>query len=515
MAKIKRALLSVSDKKGIVEFAKGLRSMGIEIISTGGTANLLRNNDIRAIEISTFADQPEMMEGRVKTLTPKIHGGILAIRDKKLHIREMKKHGIKPIDMVVVNLYPFLETILKKNVSMNEVIEQIDIGGPAMIRSAAKNFKHVAVVVQPQDYPAILKELQKNKGALPEETKRFLAYKAFKYTARYDATIGNYLHDRFYPKHFPDILNLTYDKVQQLRYGENPHQQATFYKNPTFRGVSVANAKQLQGKQLSFNNILDANDAFELVKDFKRPTAAVIKHTNPSGVATRDSIDKAFRAAYDADPMSAFGGIVALNRPCARNVAQMLLPIFIEVVIAPRFEKGALRILRKKGKLRLLETGTLEKYHYEFDYRRVVGGMLVQTRTFPEMVQKHFHVVTKRKPTPEEIKDMLFAWKVNKHVKSNSVVFVKDMTTVGIGAGQMSRVDSSMIAAKKAGRRAVGSVLSSDAFFPFRDGVDEAAKAGVKAIIQPGGSIRDKEVIEAADEHGMAMVFTGIRLFKH
>ena len=515
MAPIKRALISVSDKEGIVEFAKGLRQLGIELISTGGTAGLLRKNSIKVIEISRFSKQPEIFEGRVKTLTQKIHGGILAVRDKKEHQEEMKRYGIEAIDMVVVNLYPFLETILKKDVQMKDVIEQIDIGGPAMIRSAAKNYRHVTAVVHPADYGRILEKLQKNKGSVSEETRLFLAYKAFKYTARYDATISNYLHDRFYPNHLPEILNLTYDKVQKLRYGENPHQTAAFYKSPTFRETSVSNAKQLQGKELSFNNILDANDALELIKDFKEPAAAVIKHTNPCGVAVRKTIEDAFKAAYDADPMSAFGGIVALNRPCSAKIANMLKPLFLEVVICPKFEMDALCILKQKNKLRLLETGKFGRFQREFDYKRVVGGMLVQTRTFPEMLKKNFKVVTKRKPSAKEIEDMIFAWKVNKHVKSNSLVFAKNLTTVGIGAGQMSRVDAAMIAAKKAGKRAVGSVMSSDAFFPFRDAVDEAAKAGVKAIIQPGGSIRDKEIIDAANEHGMAMVVTGIRLFKH
>ena len=518
MIKIKRAVISVFDKRGIVKFAKELQKLNIEILSTGGTASLLKKNKIKVINVSKYTKHPEILGGRVKTLHPKIHAGILALRDNKGHIKEVSRYDVELIDMVVVNLYPFLKTISKKNVKMKDVIENIDIGGPTMLRSAAKNYQHVVPVVDPQDYDGVIDELKKNKG-ISEEASRELAIKCFKHTARYDSTISNYLSDRFYPIEFPDILNISFNKIQDLRYGENPHQRGAFYREQLIKEACVSNAKQLHGKELSFNNILDANDALELVKDFDKPTAAVIKHTSPSGVATRKKIEDAYKTAYQADPMSAFGGVVALNRRCNLATAKIMKSLFIEVVVCPRFEKDALKLLKQKKNIRLLETGALkEPYYgksYEKDFRKVVGGLLIQTKTFPKILEKNFKIVTKRKPTKNEIKDMIFAWKVNKHVKSNSIVFAKNEATVGIGAGQMSRVDSSMIAARKAGKKAKGAVMSSDAFFPFRDGVDEAAKAGVKAIIQPGGSIRDKEIIDAANEHGMAMVFTGIRLFKH
>ena len=518
MIKIKRALLSVFEKEGIVKFAKELQKLKIEILSTSGTAALLKKNKIKVVDISEYTKHPEILGGRVKTLHPKIHAGILAVRDNKGHIKEINKYDIGLIDMVVVNLYPFLQVISKKNVKMEEVIENIDIGGPAMLRSAAKNYEHVVSVVDPQDYNRVIDELKKGKG-ISENTSRALAIKCFMHTARYDSTISNYLCDKFSPLEFPEIMNISFNKIQDLRYGENPHQNAAFYREQIVREACIANAKQLHGKELSFNNILDANDALELVKDFSEPTAAVIKHTNPSGVATRAKIEDAYKLAHEADPLSAFGSVVALNRPCNLAIAKIMKPLFIEVVICPKFENDALKLLKEKKNIRLLETGQLGVSYYgkcyEKDFKRVVGGLLVQTKTFPEILEKNFKIVTKRKPTKDEIKDMIFAWNVTKHVKSNSIVFAKDLVTVGIGAGQMSRVDSSMIAARKAGEKAKNSVMCSDAFFPFRDGVDEAAKAGVKAIIQPGGSIRDQEVIDAANEHGMTMVFTGIRLFKH
>ncbi len=518
MIKIKRALISVFNKEGIVKFAKELQKSNIEILSTGGTAALLKKNKIKVIDVSEYTKHPEILDGRVKTLHPKIHAGILAVRDNKGHVKEIGKYDINLIDMVVVNLYPFLKTIAKEHVTMQELIKNIDIGGPTMLRSASKNYQHVVSVVDPNDYGMIINELKKNK-TISEKTSRLLAIKCFKHTARYDSTISNYLCDRFNVGEFPEIINLSYNKIQDLRYGENPHQSAAFYREQIVKEACISNAKQLHGKELSFNNILDANDALELIKDFDEPTAAVIKHTNPSGVASRAKIEDAYRLAHQADPMSAFGSVVALNRPCNLAIAKIMKPLFIEVVICPKFENDALKLLKEKKNIRLLETGPLKVGHYgkryEKDFKKVVGGLLVQTKTFPKILEKNFKIVTKRKPTKAEINDMIFAWKVNKHVKSNSVLFVKDSVTVGIGAGQMSRVDSSMIAARKAGEKAKDSVMSSDAFFPFRDGIDEAAKAGVKAIIQPGGSIRDQEVIDAANEHGMAMVFTGIRLFKH
>ena len=515
MATITRALISVSNKEGIIEFAKELAKLDIEIVSTGGTATSLAQNGIKVVKISDLTGHPEILEGRVKTLHPKVHGGILFRRDIKEHVSEIKEHKIKPIDMVVCNLYPFKETISKKGVDFDTALENIDIGGPSMIRSAAKNCKHVAVVVDPAQYPKIAEELKKNKNKIGDEMLTNLALEAFKHTAQYDSIICDYFREKFSDMVFPDILNLTFEKLQELRYGENPHQKGAFYRETFLHETSVTNAKQLHGKELSYNNILDLDAAFELIKDFSEPTAAVIKHNNPCGVASRKTIEEAYTAAHEADPLSAFGCVVALNRPCNLKVAKYMKPLFIEAVIAPGFDKDALALLEQKKNVRLLETGAIIKSEKGYNLRKVAGGLLVQTRNWPEPEPKEWKVVTKRKPTAKEIKDMVFCWKVNKHVKSNAVIFAKDLTTVGIGAGQMSRVDSSMIAAKKAKEKAKGAVVSSDAFFPFRDGVDETAKSGITAIVQPGGSIRDKEVIDAANEHGIAMVFTGVRLFKH
>jgi phosphoribosylaminoimidazolecarboxamide formyltransferase / IMP cyclohydrolase len=506
-----KALLSVYDKTGIVEFAKALQELNVEILSTGGTAKLLKENKIKVTGVSDYTGFPEIMNGRVKTLHPKIHGGILAVRDNKEHIEKAKEHNIDLIDIVVVNLYPFEETV-SKDCTFEEALEQIDIGGPTMLRSAAKNFEDVVVVSNPEKYNEVIEALKKKD--VPRELRLSLAKEVFNHTAHYDTVISTYIEGKG-KKRFPKHLEIAFEKVQDMRYGENPHQFASFYREAIMNEPCVSNAKQLHGKQLSYNNIIDINDALELVKDFDEPTAAIIKHTNPCGVASAETIEKAYKLAHAADPMSAFGCIVALNRDCTMGVAEIVSKLFIEVVICPKFDKDALELLMKKKNVRLLETGELHQTKKGYDMRKVVGGILVQTRNTAKLDPKELKVVTKKNPTDKELNDMLFAWKVNKHVKSNSIVFAKDQVAVGVGAGQMSRVDSSIIAARKAGDNAKGAVMSSDAFFPFRDGVDEAVKAGVTAIIQPGGSIRDQEVIDAANEHGIAMVFSGVRLFKH
>ena len=509
---MKTALISVSNKEGIVEFARELTKLGIKILSTGGTAKLLKENKIPVTQISDYTKSREMMDGRVKTLHPKIFAGILAVRKNKSHMAELKKSNIEPIDIVVVNLYPFEETVAKK-ASFEEIIENIDIGGPALVRAAAKNFEDVLIIVDPADYQNILTALKNKK--IDNELRQNLALKAFAHTARYDTIINQYFDDKFGKGKFPEILNLSFKKKQELRYGENPHQQAAFYKDPFIDKCCITSIKQLHGKELSYNNILDMENAFQLIKEFNEPVAAIIKHNNPSGVAARKSIDEAFSVALDADPLSAFGSVVALNRACDKKTAEKMKECFIEVVICPKFNDDALQILKEKKNIRIMEAASVTKPCPGYFMTKVSGGLLVQTRDYTKISEKNLKTVSKRKPTKDEIKDMLFAFKVSKHVKSNSIVFAKSSTTVGIGAGQMSRVDAAKIAAAKAGKRAKGAVMSSDAFFPFRDGIDKAAKAGITAIIQPGGSIRDKEVIDAADEHGMAMVFTGIRLFWH
>ena len=514
MSKIKRALISVSDKEGIVEFAKAISKLKIEILSTGGTASLLKKKGIPVTLISEYTGQEEILDGRVKTLHPKIAGGILAIRKNKKHMAEIKRQDIKLIDMVVVNLYPFEKTISDGKVKLESAIENIDIGGPSLIRAAAKNSEDVAVLVDKNDYKLIIEELKKQ-GKVNNETKQRLMIKAFEHTAKYDSIINNFFQNKFYPEELPSILNLNFEKIFDLRYGENPYQKGAFYKEPFIKEACVSDVTKLHGKELSYNNILDVNDAFELVKDFEEPAAAVIKHTNPCGVATAKTIEEAYRKAHETDPISAFGSVVALNRNCNLEIAKIMNDLFIEVVVCPKFEKNALNLLKEKKNIRLLETGSIEKTEQGYDMKKMVGGMLVQTRNFPELAKKDLKIVSNRIPSEEEIDSMLFAFKVNKHVKSNSIVFAKDNVTVGIGAGQMSRVDAVKIAAIKSKGASKGAVMSSDAFFPFRDGIDEAAKAGVIAVIQPGGSIRDKEVIDAVNEQGMAMVFTNIRLFKH
>ncbi len=509
---IKTALISVSDKEGIVDFAKELSGLGIKIISTGNTSKLLKKNSIENTHVSKITKFPEMMGGRVKTIHPNIFGAILADRSNKEHVDSLKKLGIRPIDMVVVNFYPFEETI-KRIKDINEILENIDIGGPSLVRAAAKNHKDVLVVIDPNDYKEVIGALRNKK--IDEKFRSKYAAKAFLETGRYDAIISRYfsayyLHDEFTP-----VKNYTFRKIMDLRYGENPDQKAAFYRAFWVKEACVSIAKKLQGKELSYNNILDASDAFELVKEFDEPTAAIIKHTNPSGVATADSTEEAYKKAFESDMKSAFGSIVALNRNCNRKTAEQMKKLFVEVVIAPKFEKDALDVFKTKKNLRLLETGHLIKDYEALDFRAVSGGLLIQTRQRIDLKEKDMKVVTKRRPTREELDALKFAFKVNKHVKSNSIVLARGNCTVGIGAGQMSRVDAVKLAIMKSEGKCKGSVMSSDAFFPFRDGVDEAAKAGVAAIIQPGGSVRDEEVIQAADEHNMAMVFTGKRLFWH
>lgn len=508
---IKTALISVSDKKGIVDFAKQLSRLGIKIISTGKTAKLLKQNKINATPVSEITKFPEMLGGRLKSLHPTIFAGILADRKSKRHINELKKSGIETIDLVVVNFYPF-EDALKENAKLSLAIENIDIGGPALARAAAKNYKDVLVVVDTNDYAYVIEKIKSRK--ISDKDRVNLAAKAFSYTARYDAVINGYFNN-LTKNQFPEILNLTFKKIQNLRYGENPHQRASFYRDFLVGESCVSTARQLHGKELSFNNILDIDAAFELVKEFEEPSAAVIKHTNPSGVASAPTIDEAYRKAHETDPKSAFGCIVALNRNCNIETAKLMKPLFIEVVICPKFEKKALEILKEKKNLRLLEAGAVKSGKIGCDLKKVTGGLLAQTDYYPKIAEKSLKAVTKRELTKEEMSALIFAWKVNKHVKSNSIVLAKDNVTVGIGAGQMSRVDAVKLAIMKSEGKSHGSVMSSDAFFPFRDGIDEAAKAGVTAIIQPGGSIRDKEVIDAANEHGIAMAFTGIRLFRH
>ncbi len=511
-------MISVSDKDGIVEFAKGLAGLDVDILSTGGTAKLLKEKGVPVTLVSEYTKFPEMLNGRVKTLHPLVHGGILAMRDSEKHMSQLAEHGITPIDMVVVNLYPFEQTIKKKDVSIEEAVENIDIGGPTMIRSAAKNHNGVAVVVNPGRYSEILDELRNNSGGISNDFSSKLALEAFEHTAKYDSIISDYLQKKFTPAQpFPEVMSLGYEKALDLRYGENPHQKAAFYRNTRFQGVCVGNATKLHGKELSFNNIIDLDSALDIVMDFERPTSSVIKHTNPCGVASSDSISEAYRIAEAADSLSAFGSVVGLNRDCDLATAEEIKKHFVEAVIAPDFHPDAMELLSKKKSIRLLKTGTVivRESPVEHKMMKVKGGLLVQTGAFPDLKLEELKVVTEKKPTEAELKTMVFACKVLKHVKSNSILLAQGEQTVGIGAGQMSRVDASMIAARKAGDAAKGSVMSSDAFFPFRDGIDAAAKFGVAAIIQPGGSVRDDEVIAAANEHGVSMVFSGVRLFKH
>jgi phosphoribosylaminoimidazolecarboxamide formyltransferase / IMP cyclohydrolase len=503
MRLIKRALISVSDKTGIIDFARELKRFNVEIISTGGTAKSLREAGIDVVDISDVTGFPEMMDGRVKTLHPRVHGGLLAMRDNPEHVAAMERNGIQPIDMVVVNLYPFAETILREGVTKEEAIEQIDIGGPAMIRSAAKNARDVAVVVSPKQYAELIVELKQNDGSLSLKTREGLAQAAFRQTARYDSMVSNYLGGKDL---FP-VLGKSVD----LRYGENPHQSATLFQ--TEEG-GIANAELLSGKEMSFNNYVDADAAWQLVCDFETTTCAIIKHTNPAGVGQGETVTVAYQKALATDPVSAFGGIVAVNRPVDAAAAQEIAKIFTEVVIAPGYDADALPILQAKKNLRVLRMDSVEPAKGR-EYRQITGGMLVQTRDRHQLKPEDLKVVTERQPTEEEVRALLFAWTVCKHTKSNAIVYARDGQTVGVGAGQMSRVDSVRLGAMRAQLPVAGSVLASDAFFPFRDGLDEAARQGITAVIEPGGSVRDDEVIAAANEHGLAMVFTGVRHFKH
>jgi phosphoribosylaminoimidazolecarboxamide formyltransferase/IMP cyclohydrolase len=510
---IKRALISVTDKTGIVEFAGALAAKDIEILSTGGTAKVLKEAGIRTTEVSDYTGFPEMMDGRVKTLNPKIHGGLLAVRGKPEHMEALKKHGIGTIDLVVVNLYRFEETVEKEDVSEAEAIENIDIGGPSMIRSAAKNFAAVTVVTDPSDYGKVLTQIEENGDTTPE-MRKFLAWKAFNKTYRYDEAIEHYFRKILGEA---ELMDLHYEKVMSLRYGENPHQKAAFFRNPENHDSNITNARVLHGKQLSFNNIVDGDSALELVKEFKRPTVTIIKHNNPCGVASADTIEEAMENAYLVDSMSAFGGVMAMNRPMTKAMVDSISKKkwFLEIIITPKFEDDVLKELTKKPNLRLLETGPLKLDVNRRDIKKVAGGILIQAEDTYEVTEKDLKVVTKKAPTPEQIQAMLFATKVCKRVKSNSIVLAKGETVMGIGAGQMSRVDAVHLACYKAGARAKDSVMASDAFFPFADGIEMAAENGIAAVIQPGGSIRDDEVIKRADELGLAMVVTGIRMFRH
>ena len=516
MAKIKRAIVSVSDKTGIVDFVRALSSMGVEIVSTGGTYKVLKEAGVPVEEVSEVTGFPEMLDGRVKTLHPNIHAGILARRDVPEHMAAIEERGIKPVDMVVINLYPFKETVLREGATFEEVVENIDIGGPSMIRAAAKNYRDVAVVTKPAQYAEVLAQLEEN-GELPLELHERLMAEAFLATANYDAMIAGQMSRRFL-EGFPESFPIASEKVEDLRYGENPNQKAAFYRDPFTPGTTVAKAEQLHGKQLSYNNILDLDKALDICMDFERPTAVVMKHTNPCGLASADTIDEAFLTAYNVDSMSAFGCVICLNRNCTVATAKEISQHFVEAVICPDYEEGAEEVMEVKKNIRLLRTGMPigpSERHREYKVKKVQGGMLVQTDEDVEIDPANLKVVTNRAPTAEEIHSLLFAWKLAKHVTSNAVVYVRGERAVGIGAGQMSRVDSAKIATMKANEPTEGCVMASDAFFPFRDGVDEAASAGVTAIIQPGGSIRDQEVIDAANEHGMAMVFTGCRVFRH
>lgn len=505
---IKRALISVSNKDGIVDFARKLYDKGVEILSTGGTSKLLRENDIDVVDVGDYTGHPEMMDGRVKTLHPKIHGALLALRENPDHMKSAKEHDIGMIDLVVVNLYPFAETIKKEGVKLEDAIEQIDIGGPSMLRSAAKNFRYVSVVTDPEDYNKVIEEFNKD-GNTTEDTRRYLAEKVFQKTAHYDSMIANYLTSG-------NIEHIIVEKVMDLRYGENPHQKAAFYRDKHGHNeASLDKAEQLQGKELSYNNIMDADGALSLVREFTDPTVAFIKHANPCGIATAESISDAFVNAYEGDPKSAFGGIIAFNRNCTKDIAESITSKFFEVVIAPNFEEGALEIFKTKPNLRVLKVGEIKAEPKGRTYRKVSNGLLIQDLDTKQVKESELKVVTKRQPTEQEMKDMLFGWHTVKHVKSNAIVLAKNGMTVGIGAGQMSRVDAVEISIEKAMKREDGSVMASDAFFPFPDSIEKAAEHKITAIIQPGGSINDDKVIAAADEAGIAMVFTGGRAFLH
>ncbi|MFK5948387.1 MAG: bifunctional phosphoribosylaminoimidazolecarboxamide formyltransferase/IMP cyclohydrolase [Methylococcales bacterium] len=516
--KITRALVSVSDKTGILDFCRELDKLGIELLSTGGTAKLLAENNIAVTEVSDYTGFPEMMDGRVKTLHPKIHGGILGRRGIDDEI--MSKNGIKPIDMVIVNLYPFEQTVANPDCDLTTAIENIDIGGPTMIRAAAKNHADVSVIVDHNDYPAILEELNANNANICAKTRFNLALKSFEHTAKYDTAISVYL-GAINKVQFPATLNLQFQHTQAMRYGENPHQNAAFYTEKNPATGTIAAATQVQGKELSYNNIADADAALECVKSFtEHPTCVIVKHANPCGVAQAEDISKAYDLAFQTDPTSAFGGIIAFNQELdEKTAAEIINRQFVEVIIAPVISDGAKTILTEKKNVRVLECGIWDQNNKaELDFKRVASGLLVQDKDFGKITQDDLKVVSKRQPTEQQMADMLFSWKVAKFVKSNAIVYCKNGQTIGVGAGQMSRVYSAKVAGIKAADEnliVAGSAMASDAFFPFRDGIDAAAEAGITAIIQPGGSMRDNEVIEAANEHNIAMVFTGMRHFRH
>jgi phosphoribosylaminoimidazolecarboxamide formyltransferase/IMP cyclohydrolase len=517
-ARIQRAILSVTDKTGLVEFARKLSALGVELVSTGGTAKLLRDSGIAVKDISELTGFPEMLDGRVKTLHPKVHGGILHRRENPSHRTAVAEHGILPIDMVVVNLYAFEKTAAKPHVHFDELIENIDIGGPSMIRSAAKNFQDVAVVTSPSDYDQIAEELARSGGALSSTTRWRLAQKAFATTAAYDSAIASTLervsaNGRFEfheESGFPQTLRLSFNKIIDLRYGENPHQKAAMYSDGSGKGV--ANGRQIQGKELSYNNIVDLEAAWDLAHEFEEPVCAIIKHTNPAGTATGKTLVEAYKRALECDPVSAFGGVIGVNRPVDAAAAEEMAKLFLEVIAAPSFDEAAKVKFASKKNLRLVEVDDVRQ---KWVLKDVSGGILLQNADVRPLAESDLKVVSKRQPTPEEKRALLFAWKVCKHVKSNAIVYAREGQTVGVGAGQMSRVDSCKIGAMKAVLPLKGTVAASDAFFPFPDGVEEIAKAGATAIIQPGGSVRDQEVIETADRLGLAMVLTGVRHFRH
>ena len=526
---IRTALLSVSDKSGIVPFAKSLHDCGVKLISTGGTAKLLAENGLPVVEVSEITGFPEMLDGRVKTLHPMVHGGLLARRDFPEHMAAIKEHGIGAIDMLVINLYPFQKTVAQEQCSFEDAIENIDIGGPAMLRAAAKNHKDVTVLISPTDYDAVLAEMRANKNEVSFATNFKLAKKVYAHTAQYDGAIANYLSslgdnlEHTTRSEYPQTLHLAFDKVQEMRYGENPHQSAAFYKDTQLVPGALANYRQLQGKELSYNNIADADAAWECVKSFGntvtsgQPACVIIKHANPCGVAVANSALEAYQKAFKTDPSSAFGVIIAFNIPCDGVAAEAISKQFVEVLIAPSFSDEAKAIFASKQNVRLLEISLGNAFN-AYDFKRVGGGLLVQSPDAKNVLQSEMRVVSKRQPTPSEMNDMMFAWRVAKFVKSNAIVYCANGMTLGIGAGQMSRVDSARMAsikAENAGLSLKGSAVASDAFFPFRDGLDVVVNGGASCAIQPGGSMRDEEIIAAADEHGIAMIFTGTRHFRH
>jgi phosphoribosylaminoimidazolecarboxamide formyltransferase/IMP cyclohydrolase len=517
---IRTALVSVSDKTGVRELALGLAQFKIKILSTGATAKLLAGHGVPVTEVADYTGFPEMLDGRVKTLHPRVHAGILARRDSSAHMSAIRAAGIEPIDLVVVNLYPFTQAVAKPGCTLEEAIETIDVGGSSLLRAAAKNYAGVAVVTDPSDYPKVLSEVREHGGALSEATRFALAQKAFAHSAAYDDAIGNYLaalaHDGK-PSPFPERLALQFEKVQDVRYGENPHQAAAFYRDAKPVPGGIAGYTQVQGKELSYNNIADADAAWECVKTFDAPACVIVKHANPCGAAIGTSVREAYELAYATDPTSAFGGIIAFNRSLDAATAEAASKQFAEVVIAPEFDPEARRILAAKANVRLLSV-SLARSANTYDFKRVAGGLLVQSPDERSVQSSELRIVSRVKPTSEQLADLLFAWRVAKYVKSNAIVFCTRGRTLGVGAGQMSRIDSVRIAvlkAQNAGLSLAGSVVASDAFFPFRDGVDAVAQAGARAVIQPGGSLRDEEVIRAADEHALVMVFTGVRHFRH